>query len=116
MSKGKWTAEEQEDILSRIKTTTDIKDAVEEADMVIEAMVENMEVKTNLFRQLDQYSPKHAILASNTSSLPITEIAAATSRQELVIGMHFMHPVPVMKLVEDDPGLSDYGRSESERR
>src|SRR6185312_2871356 len=62
--------------------------------------------KTNLFRQLDQYSPKHAILASNTSSLPITEIAAATSRPELVIGMHFMNPVPVMKLVEVIRGLA----------
>ena len=106
VSKGKWTAEEQGDVLSRIKTTTDIKDAVKEADMVIEAVVENMEVKTNLFRQLDQYSPKHAILASNTSSLPITEIAAATSRPELVIGMHFMNPVPVMKLVEVIRGLA----------
>jgi 3-hydroxybutyryl-CoA dehydrogenase len=83
-----------------------LQEAVKDADLVIEAVVENMEVKTDLFRQLDQYSPKHAILASNTSSLPITEIAAATSRPESVIGMHFMNPVPVMKLVEVIRGLA----------
>lgn len=106
VAKGKWSGEEKEAVLSRIKTTTDLKEAVNDVDMVIEAVVENMEVKTSLFRQLDQYSPKHAILASNTSSLPITEIAAATSRPELVIGMHFMNPVPVMKLVEVIRGLA----------
>ena len=66
----------------------------------IEAVVENMDVKTKVFQQLDQITPKHAILASNTSSLPITDIAAVTERPEQVIGMHFMNPVPVMKLVE----------------
>ena len=66
-----------------------------------------MEVKTQLFKMLDQYAPDHAILASNTSSLPITEIAAATARPEKVIGMHFMNPVPVMKLVEIIRGLAN---------
>jgi 3-hydroxybutyryl-CoA dehydrogenase len=106
VAKGKWTGEEKEAVLSRIQTATDLQEAVKDADLVIEAVVENMEVKTDLFRQLDQYSPKHAILASNTSSLPITEIAAATSRPESVIGMHFMNPVPVMKLVEVIRGLA----------
>ncbi|MEK4797609.1 3-hydroxybutyryl-CoA dehydrogenase [Thermoactinomyces sp. FSL K6-2592] len=106
VAKGKWTGEEKEAVLSRIQTTADLQEAVKDADLVIEAVVENMEVKTDLFRQLDQYSPKHAILASNTSSLPITEIAAATSRPESVIGMHFMNPVPVMKLVEVIRGLA----------
>ena len=106
VAKGKWTKEEKEAVLSRIQTTADLQEAVKDADLVIEAVVENMEVKTDLFRQLDQYSPKHAILASNTSSLPITEIAAATSRPESVIGMHFMNPVPVMKLVEVIRGLA----------
>jgi 3-hydroxybutyryl-CoA dehydrogenase len=106
VAKGKWTGEEKEAVLSRIQTTADLQEAVKDADLVIEAVVENMEVKTDLFRQLDQYSPKYAILASNTSSLPITEIAAATSRPESVIGMHFMNPVPVMKLVEVIRGLA----------
>jgi 3-hydroxybutyryl-CoA dehydrogenase len=106
VAKGKWTGEEKEAVLSRIQTATDLQEAVKDTDLVIEAVVENMEVKTDLFRQLDQYSPKHAILASNTSSLPITEIAAATSRPESVIGMHFMNPVPVMKLVEVIRGLA----------
>lgn len=106
VAKGKWTGEEKEAVLSRIQTTADLQEAVKDADLVIEAVVENMEVKTDLFRRLDQYSPKYAILASNTSSLPITEIAAATSRPESVIGMHFMNPVPVMKLVEIIRGLA----------
>jgi 3-hydroxybutyryl-CoA dehydrogenase len=106
VAKGKWTGEEKEAVLSRIQTATDLQEAVKDADLVIEAVVENMEVKTDLFRRLDQYSPKYAILASNTSSLPITEIAAATSRPESVIGMHFMNPVPVMKLVEVIRGLA----------
>ncbi|MBI0392195.1 3-hydroxybutyryl-CoA dehydrogenase [Thermoactinomyces sp. CICC 24226] len=106
VAKGKWTGEEKEAVLSRIQTTADLQEAVKDADLVIEAVVENMAVKTDLFRRLDQYSPKYAILASNTSSLPITEIAAATSRPESVIGMHFMNPVPVMKLVEVIRGLA----------
>lgn len=77
----------------------------EKADLIIEAAVENMEVKKNIFAQLDGVAQKHTVLATNTSSLPITEIAAATKRPEKVIGMHFMNPVPVMKLVEVIRGL-----------
>lgn len=105
VSKQRITAEEMETILSRISISTDLSDA-KEADLVIEAAVENMEIKTKIFRQLDEITPPHTILASNTSSLPITEIAAATKRPEKVIGMHFMNPVPVMKLVEIIRGLA----------
>ena len=75
-------------------------------DLVIEAAIENMEIKSKLFAELDQIAPAHTILATNTSSLPITEIAAATNRPDQVIGMHFMNPVPVMKLVEIIRGLA----------
>src|SRR3954464_11787251 len=105
VSKQRITAEEMETILSCISISTDLADA-KEADLVIEAAVENIEVKTKIFRQLDEITPQHTILASNTSSLPITEIAAATKRPEKVIGMHFMNPVPVMKLVEIIRGLA----------
>lgn len=104
VSKEKMTTEEMEQILSRITYSTTITDA-KEVDLVIEAAVENMKIKTQIFSQLDEITPKHTILASNTSSLPITEIAAATKRPENVIGMHFMNPVPVMKLVEIIRGL-----------
>ncbi len=106
VAKGKWTTGEKNAILSRIQSSTYLEKAVKNADIVIEAVVEKMEVKTDLFRQLDQNCPAHTILASNTSSLPITEIAAVTSRPERVIGMHFMNPVPVMKLVEIIRGLA----------
>ncbi|MBE3569215.1 MAG: 3-hydroxybutyryl-CoA dehydrogenase [Bacillales bacterium] len=102
--KGKITKEERDQTLSRLRKSIDIRDA-RKVDLVIEAAVENMEVKKSIFAELDQYAPEHAILASNTSSLPITEIAAATNRPEKVIGMHFMNPVPVMKLVEIIRGL-----------
>ncbi|KGP92481.1 3-hydroxybutyryl-CoA dehydrogenase [Pontibacillus chungwhensis BH030062] len=85
--------------LERLQTTTKLEDSYD-CDLVIEAVVENMDVKTNVFQTLDKHAPSHAILASNTSSLPITEIAAVTERPSQVIGMHFMNPVPVMKLVE----------------
>lgn len=90
---------DKEATLQRLTTTTDINDA-HDADLVIEAVIENMEVKKEIFQQLDVITSPETILATNTSSLPITEIAAATSRPEKVIGMHFMNPVPVMKLVE----------------
>jgi 3-hydroxybutyryl-CoA dehydrogenase len=106
VEKERIAEEEKEQILARLTTTTELKSAVEEADIVIEAVVENMSVKSEVFRQLDELAPKHAILASNTSSLPITEIAAVTKRPEQVIGMHFMNPVPVMKLVEVIRGLA----------
>ncbi len=99
VEKGRMSAEDQTAAFNRLSGTTKLEDA-SDCDLVIEAVVENMDVKTKVFQQLDKITPKHAILASNTSSLPITEIAAATNRPSQVIGMHFMNPVPVMKLVE----------------
>lgn len=105
VEKGRMTEEEKSLVLSRITKSLDLNDA-SDVDLVIEAAVENMEIKQKIFKQLDEITPKHTILASNTSSLPITEIAAATNRPEQVIGMHFMNPVPVMKLVEIIRGLA----------
>ncbi|NKQ20282.1 3-hydroxybutyryl-CoA dehydrogenase [Brevibacillus laterosporus] len=104
VEKGKLTEETKGKILSRIMTSTELTSA-KDADVVIEAVVENMQIKTEIFKKLDEICQPHTILASNTSSLPITEIAAATKRPEQVIGMHFMNPVPVMKLVEMIRGL-----------
>ncbi|QQZ09239.1 3-hydroxybutyryl-CoA dehydrogenase [Heyndrickxia vini] len=105
VTKERMTEEEKSKILSNFILSTNLKDS-ENVDIVIEAAVENMDVKSKIFKELDQYAPNHTILASNTSSLPITEIAAATDRPEKVIGMHFMNPVPVMKLVEIIRGLA----------
>ncbi|MBD8587051.1 3-hydroxybutyryl-CoA dehydrogenase [Peribacillus simplex] len=105
VEKGKMESEEKDAILSRLTSSTNLKNAAA-VDLVIEAAVENMEIKTRIFAELDEITPLHVILASNTSSLPITEIAAATKRPEKVIGMHFMNPVPVMKLVEVIRGLA----------
>jgi 3-hydroxybutyryl-CoA dehydrogenase len=105
VDKGRITEAQKQEILSNITTSTDLNDA-SDVDLVIEAAVENMDIKTNIFAKLDDITPAHTILASNTSSLPITEIAAATKRPEKVIGMHFMNPVPVMKLVEIIRGLA----------
>ncbi len=105
VEKGKMESEEKDAILSRLTSSTNLKNAAG-VDLVIEAAVENMEIKTRIFAELDEITPRHVILASNTSSLPITEIAAATKRPEKVIGMHFMNPVPVMKLVEVIRGLA----------
>lgn len=105
VEKGRMTEDEKSQVLGRIQSSLDLKDA-HDVDIVIEAAVENMEIKSTIFKTLDEVAPKHAILASNTSSLPITEIAAATNRPEQVIGMHFMNPVPVMKLVEIIRGLA----------
>ncbi|WP_264739876.1 3-hydroxybutyryl-CoA dehydrogenase [Cytobacillus firmus] len=105
VEKERMTAEEMETVLKNVTASTDLQDA-KNVELVIEAAVENMEIKTKIFSQLDEIAPEHAILASNTSSLPITEIAAATKRPEKVIGMHFMNPVPVMKLVEIIRGLA----------
>jgi len=105
VEKGKMESEEKDAILSRLTSSTNLKNAAA-VDLVIEAAVENMEIKTRIFAELDEITPRHVILASNTSSLPITEIAAATKRPEKVIGMHFMNPVPVMKLVEVIRGLA----------
>lgn len=105
VEKGRKTGEEKSAVLARITKSLTIEDA-KDADIIIEAAVENMDIKQSIFKQLDEIAPKHAILATNTSSLPITEIAAVTKRPEQVIGMHFMNPVPVMKLVEIIRGLA----------
>ncbi|MFJ7920605.1 3-hydroxybutyryl-CoA dehydrogenase [Lysinibacillus fusiformis] len=105
VEKGRKTEEEKAAILGRITMSLDLQDA-SDVDIIIEAAVENMEVKQSIFKQLDEIAQVHAILATNTSSLPITEIAAVTNRPEQVIGMHFMNPVPVMKLVEIIRGLA----------
>ncbi|CAG9606709.1 3-hydroxybutyryl-CoA dehydrogenase [Pseudoneobacillus rhizosphaerae] len=105
VEKERMTVEEMNTVLDRLTASTELTDA-KDVDLVIEAAIENMEIKAKLFAQLDEIAPREAILASNTSSLPITEIAAATKRPEKVIGMHFMNPVPVMKLVEIIRGLA----------
>jgi 3-hydroxybutyryl-CoA dehydrogenase len=105
VEKGRLTDEEKILVLNRISSSDDLANS-KTVDLVIEAAVENMEIKKKLFAELDELTPNHTILATNTSSLPITEIAAATNRPEQVIGMHFMNPVPVMKLVEIIRGLA----------
>jgi len=105
VEKERMTEEEKNAVLSRITKSTDLEGSAKEIDLAIEAVVENIDVKKDIFRKLDANVPEHAILASNTSSLPITDIASATNRPERVIGMHFMNPVPVMKLVEIIRGL-----------
>ncbi len=105
VSKGRLSQEEMDGILARIKTTTDLA-AMGDTDIVVEAATENEKIKLDIFAQLDKICPAASILASNTSSISITRIAAATERPEKVIGMHFMNPVPVMKLVEIIRGLA----------
>lgn len=105
VEKGRLTAAEKEAVLGRIRTTLTLDEGVE-ADMVIEAIIEDAKLKNETFSALDRICPGHTILASNTSSLPITQIAAATKRANKVIGMHFMNPVPVMKLVEIIRGIA----------
>ncbi|AQS57220.1 3-hydroxybutyryl-CoA dehydrogenase [Novibacillus thermophilus] len=105
VEKEKMSGEEKAGVLSRLRLSTELEH-VRQADIVIEAVTEKMEVKADLFRRLDEMAPTEVILASNTSSLPITEIAAETGRPDRVIGMHFMNPVPVMKLVEIIRGLA----------
>jgi 3-hydroxybutyryl-CoA dehydrogenase len=104
IAKGKFTEEWKVDILSRIHPEEQLEQA-RGADLVIEAITENMELKSALLRKLDAICPSRVIFASNTSSLPITEIASATGRPSQVIGMHFMNPVPIMPLVEVIRGL-----------
>ncbi|MGZ5286352.1 MAG: 3-hydroxybutyryl-CoA dehydrogenase [Flavisolibacter sp.] len=100
VSKGSLTVEQKENTLNNITTHTSLASGVKDAQLVVEAATENVELKLSIFRQMDEYAPQGCILATNTSSISITKIAAVTSRPELVIGMHFMNPVPVMKLVE----------------
>jgi 3-hydroxybutyryl-CoA dehydrogenase len=104
--KGIINEENKIQVLENIKTFTDTKSGVIEADLVIEAATENLETKLNIFKDLDKYCKPETILASNTSSISITKIASVTGRADKVIGMHFMNPVPVMKLVEVIRGYS----------
>jgi 3-hydroxybutyryl-CoA dehydrogenase len=100
IAKGTITEEVKTKALANIQTATDVSKGVKNADLVVEAATENTDLKLKIFKQIDEAAPAGCILASNTSSISITKIAAATKRPELVIGMHFMNPVPVMKLVE----------------
>ncbi len=100
VTKGTLTEDAKKQALSRIKSFTDMAAAVKDADLVVEAATESIDLKLNIFRELDKHCPENCILASNTSSISLTRIASVTSRPGKVIGMHFMNPVPVMKLVE----------------
>jgi 3-hydroxybutyryl-CoA dehydrogenase len=105
VDKQRLSAEEKQSILGQIKTTTKLE-TLSDASFVIEAVTEDLGVKTELFKSLDEITPPETILASNTSSISITRLGAATSRPDKVIGMHFMNPVPVMKLVEVIRGMA----------
>jgi len=105
VEKGRLSAEEKTATLGRFRSSTSYQDAAE-VDLVIEAAIEKMSIKGEIFKTLDSVCPEHTILATNTSSLPITEVAAATKRPDKVIGMHFFNPVPAMKLVEVIRGLA----------
>lgn len=100
VAKGTVTAEEKEKAIKQITPFQSIAEGVKDAFLVVEAATENTELKLNIFREMDAHAPSNCILATNTSSISITKIAAATKRPQQVIGMHFMNPVPVMKLVE----------------
>jgi len=100
LAKNAITAEQKQQALANITTVNNVKDGVANAELVVEAATENVDLKLKIFKEADEAAPSAAILATNTSSISITKIAAATKRPDLVIGMHFMNPVPVMKLVE----------------
>jgi 3-hydroxybutyryl-CoA dehydrogenase len=106
IAKDKLTTQEKEAALGRLQTGTNLKQALASANLVVEAATENKALKFKIFKELDEWAPAECILASNTSSISITEIAAQTKRPDKVIGMHFMNPVPVMKLVEIIRGYS----------
>lgn len=106
IAKGNLTEEQKEKTLSNITTYTSLQEGVQDADLVVEAATENVDLKLKIFKDLDAFSKPEAILASNTSSISITKIASVTNRPDKVIGMHFMNPVPVMKLVEIIRGYS----------
>ncbi len=100
VTKGKIEVDKKLSTLENLNRTTDLQSGLKNADLVVEAATENLNLKLSIFRDLDKWSPKTAILATNTSSISITQIASVTERPEQVIGMHFMNPVPIMKLVE----------------
>lgn len=100
LSKGQITEQQMNEILARIHPTIDLKEAVSNADLIIEAAPENVELKKAIFHEVNTYAPAHAIIASNTSSVSITELASATNRPEKVCGMHFFNPPQLMKLIE----------------
>lgn len=106
VAKGSLTEDAKKAALANITPTTDLASGVKNADLVVEAATENVDLKLKIFRDIDANAPANAILASNTSSISITKIAAVTKRPQQVIGMHFMNPVPVMKLVEVIRGYS----------
>lgn len=106
IAKERMSTEDKEAAMGRLHTGTDLAKAVAQADLVVEAATENTTIKFQLFKDLDALAPAHCILSSNTSSISITKIAAQTNRPDKVIGMHFMNPVPVMKLVEIIRGYS----------
>lgn len=106
VTKGAITEDEKNTTLGNIKTYTSLDEGVADRDLVIEAATENVDIKLKIFREIDEKAPTNCILASNTSSISITRIAAVTSRPDKVIGMHFMNPVPIMKLVEVIRGYS----------
>jgi len=99
-AKGRYTADEAEAATARISTTTDLAAAVADADVIVEAAFENVEVKQDIFRELDKLAKPGAVLATNTSAIPITQIAAVTSRPQDLVGTHFFSPVPMMQLCE----------------
>ncbi len=100
IAKGAATEEQKKQALANIICIGNLSDGVQDADLVVEAATENIDLKLKIFDQLDDFAPKHAILATNTSSISVTKIAHTTNRPDKVIGMHFMNPVPIMKLVE----------------
>ena len=106
VEKGKMTPDEMQAVAGRISGVVELDAAACDVDMVVEAAIENMEIKKSIFQQLDQLCPAHTILATNTSSLPVTAIAALTKRPDKVLGVHFFNPAPVMKLVELIKGLA----------
>ena len=105
VDKGKKSKEEAEQIVGRIRGTTRLED-LKDADLVIEAVIENMDLKKELYKELDRICPPETVIASNTSGLSITEMASATNRPDKVVGMHFFNPVPVMTMVEVIMGAS----------
>lgn len=106
ISKGNSTEKEKAATLGNISTFTKLEECAKNADLIVEAATENLELKLKIFKQMDELAPEHCILSTNTSSISITKIASVTNRPEQVIGMHFMNPVPIMKLVEIIKGYS----------